>query len=209
MSRQAIRTHATALKVPFLMHFTRATNLPSIMLHGLYAMAHIAMIGANPQIYVELRLDGHLDGTSLSIGFPNHRMFYKYRQENAGVEWAVLAIDASVLWSKDCAFCRYNAADARISGQPMEVLKTVDTFIGMFDEIEGHTPRQEQRLRTYDPTDSQAEVMVFDVIEPNLIRGIAFDSENVKKAYGAHLGTREVMVVRPNKSYFAARSYVR
>ena len=209
MPKQAIQAHATTIKVPFLIHFTRATNLPSIMQHGLYPMARIAEIGANPQINDELRLDGHLDGTSLSIGFPNYRMFYKYRQANPTVQWVVLGIDPSVLWLKDCAFCRHNAADARISGQELDALRTPSAFTGMFDEIEGITARKEQRLRTYDPTDSQAEVLVFDLIEPKLIGSVMFDSEDVKKTYSGHIGKRPFKVVSPNKGFFAARSYMR
>jgi len=63
-------------------HFTRANNLPDIIKHGIYPISRIAEIGVTPEINDELRLDGRLDGISLSIAFPNSRMFYKYRQEN-------------------------------------------------------------------------------------------------------------------------------
>lgn len=114
MPRQAIQAHATAIQVPCLLHFTRVVNLPSIMQHGLFPVSRTAEIGVAPVINDELRLDGHQDGTSLSIAFPNYRMFWKYRQDNVGVDWVVLGIHPSVLWTKDCAFCRHNAADARI-----------------------------------------------------------------------------------------------
>lgn len=209
MPRQAIQTHATEIKVPFLLHFTRAANLPSIMQHGLYPVSRADEIGAAPQINDELRLDGHRDGTSLSIAFPNYRMFWKYRQDNEGVEWVVLAIHPSVLWLKDCAFCRHNAADARISCQPLQQLKTAAAFTGMFDEVEGIQSRQEQRLKTFDPTDGQAEVLVFDVIEPNLIAGAVFENAATRDVYQGILGNRQILVNRAGKGYFAARSYVR
>jgi hypothetical protein len=209
MPRQEIQAHATTVQIPYLLHFTRAANLPSIVTHGLYPVSRVAEIGANPQINDQLRLDGHLDGVSLSIAFPNYRMFYKYRQENAGVDWVVLAINPSVLWLKDCAFCCHNAADARISGQSVEQLKTVQAFTGMFDEIEGITTRQAQRLKTFDPTDGQAEVLVFDRIEPNLILGGVFENDAARNIHGAHLGTKQILVNPPNKGYFAARSFVR
>lgn len=209
MPRQAIQTHATEIKVPFLLHFTRAANLPSIMQHGLYPVSRADEIGAAPQINDELRLDGHRDGTSLSIAFPNYRMFWKYRQDNEGVEWVVLAIRPSVLWLKDCAFCRHNAADARISCQPLQQLKTAAAFTGMFDEVEGIQSRQEQRLKTFDPTDGQAEVLVFDVIEPNLITGAVFENAATRDVYQGILGNRKILVNRAGKGCFAARSYVR
>jgi hypothetical protein len=209
MSRQAIQAHANSVNDPPLLHFTRAVNLPSIMQHGLYPVSRVAAIGVTPQVNDELRLDGHLDGTSLSIAFPNYRMFWKYRQANEGVEWVVLAVHPSVLWLKDCAFCRHNAADARISCQPINQLKTPAAFTGMFEEIEGLKTRQEQRLKPYDPTDEQAEVLVFDVIEPSLIIGAVFENAATRDAYQGSLGNRKIVVHPARKGFFAARSYVR
>lgn len=209
MSRKTIQAHANAINVPFLIHFTRVVNLPFIMEHGLYPVSRTAEIGVTPQINDELRLDGHRDGTSLSIAFPNYRMFWKYRQENKGVEWVVLGVDSSVLWLKDCAFCRHNAADTRISCQPTNQLKTTAAFTGMFEEIAGLKTRQEQKLNPSDPTDDQAEVLVFDVIEPSLIVGAVFENAATRDAYQDSLGNREIVVNRERKGFFATRSYVR
>ncbi|UXN57792.1 DUF4433 domain-containing protein [Phyllobacterium zundukense] len=209
MSKQAIQAHAQMIKVPYLLHFTRASNLPAIMQHGLYPMSRVAEIEITPEINDELRLDGHLDGVSLSIAFPNYRMFWKCRQDNEGVEWAVLAVNPSVLWLKDCAFCRHNAADARMSCQPLEQLKTTEAFAGLFEEIEGLQTRVEQRLKPFDPTDGQAEVLVFDVIEPHLIAGAVFENAATRDAYQDVLGNRKILINRVGKGYFAARSYVR
>ncbi len=209
MPRQAIQAHATAIKVPCLLHFTRVVNLPSIMQHGLLPVSRAAEIGVAPAINDELRLDGHQDGTSLSIAFPNYRMFWKYRQDNVGVDWVVLGIHPSVLWTKDCAFCRHNAADARISYLPLGHLKTPAAFTGMFEEIDGTQSRADQKLKPFDPTDGQAEVLVFDAIEPNLIIGAVFDNAPVREAYQGLLGNRQILLNRANKGYFAARSYVR
>ena len=41
----------------------------------------------------------------------------------------------------------------------------------MFEEIDGLPARSEERLKSFDPTDVQAEVLVFDVIEPAYITG--------------------------------------
>lgn len=209
MPRQAIQAHAAAVQVPYLLHFTRATNLPSIMAHGLYPISRAHEIGAVPDINDQLRLDGHRNGTSVSIAFPNSQMFFKYRNDCNGVDWAVLVLHPAALWTKDCAFCLHNAADARISGLPLAVLKTPQAFNGMFDEIEGHTSREEQKLKAFDPTDVQAEVLVFDVIEPQYILGAVFEKTAVRDAYAAHLGERKSYLHANNKGMFASRGYVR
>ncbi|GGZ37870.1 DarT ssDNA thymidine ADP-ribosyltransferase family protein [Asticcacaulis endophyticus] len=209
MSKQAIQAHAKAIEVPYLLHFTRVANLPSIMQHGLYPISRSNEIGVAPQINDEIRLDGHPDGTSVSIGFPNSQMFYKYRMDCKDVDWTVLVLRPSVLWTKDCAFCRHNAADARISNLHIDVLKASQAFVGMFEEIEDHSPREDQKLKAFDPTDVQAEVLVFDVVEPQDIIGAVFEKAAVRDTYVAHLGDRKTYIHANNKGMFATRGYFR
>lgn len=210
MPRQAIRQFATELEISLLLHFTRVVNLPSIMKHGIYPIARVDEIDAKPEINDQHRWDGRLNGTSISIAHPNDRMLYKYRKDDESVDWAVLVLEQSVLWQKECAFCCHNAADARISRQPVEALMTEAAFRGMFDEIDGFASREEQKLKVYDPTDVQAEVMVFDIIEPEYIRGIVFNSKEAKDAY-SHLLTEEqkAWLHVKNKGLFGTRSYSR
>jgi hypothetical protein len=209
MAREDIRKLARELGIPFLIHFTRVSNLESTMRHGLRPRERFPEVCITPEINDRYRLDGYLGATSLSIAFPNYRMFYRLRQENPAVEWVVLAIDPRVLWEKDCAFCRHNAADARISSQPLSALRKIQAFEGMFDEIEGADCRIAQGLKTFDPTDGQAEVLVFDVIEPERIRGAVFGNAAVRDAQIQILEGRQVLVHPPNRGYFASRSYVR
>lgn len=210
MPRQVIRQFANELEIPYLLHFTRTANLPSIIEHGIYPLARVGEIEAEPQINDQQRLDGRLNGTSISIAHPNCRMLYKYRMEDESVDWAVLVLKRSILWQKECAFCRHNAADARISRQPLEALTTELAFKGMFEEVDGCASREQQKLKAYDPTDVQAEVMVFDVIEPTYIRGIVFNSKDAKEDY-LHLLTSEqkAWVHSKSKGLFGTRSYSR
>ena len=208
MLAQVIRAHVKEVEIPYLVHFTRTANLPAIMQNGLYPISRASEIGAAPHINDELRLDGHLDGISLSIGFPNYQMFWKYRQENPDIDWSVLVITPSVLWLKDCAFCKHNAADARISSLPLDTLKTSQALVGMYEEIPGIEPREDQKLKSYDPTDPQAEVLVFDIIEPELILGATFATKATKDEYENLFGERKLRV-DGNKRFFASRGYVR
>ncbi len=210
MPRQAIREFVIELDIPYLLHFTRAANLPSIIEHGLYPISRIDDIGAKPEINDQKRLDGRLDGTSISIAHPNCLMLHKYRLDDESVDWAVLVLKRSVLWQKQCAFCQHNAADKRISRLSLEDLTTEAAFRGMFDEIDGLTSREEQKLKVYDPTDVQAEVMVFDIIEPAYIRGIVFNSKDAKDAYSHLLAEEQKAWVHPkSKGLFGTRSYSR
>lgn len=209
MPRQAIQAHATAIQVPYLLHFTRAVNLPTIMAHGLYPIGRAHEIGVAPAINDQYRFDGHRDSTSVSIGFPNSQMLYKYRMADTAVDWSILVLDPSILWAKCCAFCRHNAADSRISSRPLASLMTPQAFQGMHEEIEGLDTRAEQKLKPYDPTDVQAEVLVFDVIEPQCVAGLIFEKPAVRDAFLPHLGGRKTYIHSNNKGMFASRKYAR
>ena len=135
-------------------------------------------------------------------------MFWKYRQEKQGL-WCVLALKVSVLWELDCLFCKHNAADARISCLSDAALSASTALRRMFDEIEGHEGREEQKLKLYDPTDPQAEVLVNQSILPNYIGGIVFSDKPSKDQY-QHLSDRIQLVQHSrNKGFFASRNYVR
>jgi hypothetical protein len=210
VARQEIMETATALKIPGLVHFTRARNLESILKYGLCSNAKAGELGIKLHTNDPLRLDGHLDAISLSILFPNYKMFYKYRQEEPNEEWVVLIMGPGILWRKKCAFCQRNAADHRIRQRSAFDLMNADALRGMFEELEGIPSRQEQRLEDFDPTDPQAEVLVFETIEPNWIEYIAFNSDEVMSKY-SHLkdSQRNWRVVPQHRGVFASRRFVR
>ncbi|MGV6848671.1 MAG: hypothetical protein ACWA5A_09860 [Marinibacterium sp.] len=72
-----IRTEAQRRRIPCLVHFTQVANLTSIMTHGLVPMARADRMGLKPVINDADRWDGYRDAVSLSVGFPNYRMFWK------------------------------------------------------------------------------------------------------------------------------------
>lgn len=208
-SNQEIQQTAITLRIPSLVHFTRASNLESILKHGLCSITKASELGITPHINDSLRLDGHLGAISLSIAFPNHKMFYSYRQKEPDEEWAVLIIDPDILGRKNCAFCQRNAADHRVRQLPLSALMNADAFRDMFEVVNGIPSRQEQQLMAYDPTDPQAEVLVFQTIEPEYIGGIAFDSYNVQNAYSHLLGDRKWQVFKKNTGLFGTRGFAR
>lgn len=209
MSKAVIKGVAEQLEIPYLVHFTRAANLATILRCGIYPVDRVHEIGVNPEINDDLRLDGHRDGTSLSIAHPNCQMFYKYQKEDESVEWVILLIDPSILWVKDCAFCKHNAADARISYLPLADLKTPQAFQSLYEELDSCLPRAEQCLKKYDPTDVQAEVLVFDVIGPEWIYGVVFESNQSRERYSTVIGDLRSWPGVKGKGLFATRSYIR
>ena len=204
-----IRNAVIHQQLPSLIHFTRASNLNSILTHGLCSVTEAHERGIKPNINDQMRLDRLPQAISLSIGFPNHRMFYKYRQLAPNEQWVILVIDPSVLWKQPSAFCQRNAADHRIRERPLNELMTADAFRSMFVEIPGGPSRKEQRLRDDDPTDAQAEALVFETIEPGKIGGVAFDSAQTKKLHEHMLGNRAWQVYKPNSGLFGIRSLAR
>ncbi len=209
MTREAIRSSAVDRQISSLVHFTQAENLPGIMQHGLLSVAEAANRGLRPAINDTLRLDGHRDGISLSIAFPNCRMFYRYRMMNPQIQWVVLVIDSAILWRNDCAYCRYNAADARISSQPLVQLKTLAAFESMFAEDEGQESRLQQQLNSFDPTDEQAEVLSFERIDPQYITSFVFSNAETRNLYQNILDPRSVSINSDGRGYFASRSHER
>lgn len=209
MPRTKFREFTEQIRIPYLTHFTKTERLLSILEHGIYPASRLNELDPSLERNDELRLDGHLDGISLSISFPNSQMFYRYRMDNIDIRWSVLVIHPSVLWNKDCAFCKHNAADGRISCQPIDTLKRIEAFVGLFSEIDGYKTRAEQFLKTCDPTDVQAEVLVFDIIEPKYIACICFDSVDDKKIHSGLINDKKLYYHGAGKGLFSSRMYAR
>ena len=193
---------ARSLRIPHLVHFTRCENLPGILEHGLMSVQACRQRGLSAVRNDPHRYDGQPDGISLSITFPNYRMFWKYRQITPNADWAVLLIDPSVLWLKDCAFYPHNAADARMIRQPRTAMKSARALSDMFATEDGREPW----LRS-DPTDPQAEIMVYQTIEPSLIETIAFETSDVRSRYYRHLGEIDSFYAGPGEGLFASRRH--
>lgn len=64
MAKKDIKELASRLGIPYLLHFTRVGNLPSIIEHGLYPVARTCEIGVMPEVNDPHRFDGHLSASS-------------------------------------------------------------------------------------------------------------------------------------------------
>ncbi|WP_261134876.1 DUF4433 domain-containing protein [Bacillus sp. Marseille-Q3570] len=174
--------------IKYLVHFTRVDNLESIFTNGLIPVETLRRERFTNFFHNdEYRMDDCETANCLSIQFPNYRMFFKYRQQNPTVDWVVLGIKKEVLWKKDCAFCKENAASSNVLGIPLELRKGVGAFNGLYDEYPGKPSRSTLDIDPALPTHPQAEILVFDVIEPENIWGVAFENLYEKNKYSSLL----------------------
>lgn len=206
---QTIKAVAQQREIPCLVHFTRVENLPGILRQGLLPVAAAQRFGVRPLINDELRLDECPDATSLSIGFPNAPMFYKYRCRSSDLGWVVLELEPAVLWTKPSLFCSQNAASSAMRWQTRAQRSTVEAFRGMYEDVVGTHVRGRQPLQCFDPTDVQAEVLVTDVIEPQFIRRAVFCHPAVRDHYLPFLAGLHTQIDRPGRGYFADRTCAR
>lgn len=216
---ESIKARAQAISVPYLLHFTQVENLPSIMAKGLCPVATLTAAATPFRANDCLRLDGHKDAVSLSIAHPNDRMFAKYRWQALQQKWAVLVLDSSILWQYPTAFNRRNAADKRISSLSRAERMTVEAFDAMFMAADDLPSREANSLFPFDPTDVQAELLVFDKIPSFKVNGVVFGDADSLNSCEASIGTqllgslvigeRRLSIHSEGRGFFGARAYAR
>lgn len=193
--KEEIKKRARALRITRLVHFTQSGNLPCISKHGLYSRRLLETKGIRFIPSDEGRFDGRLDWVSISISFPNYKMFYSKRQNLQG-EWAVLWIKPEVLWELDCTFYYTNAAKLNISRYQTEDRRSYEAFVNMF----GFKMHRGDIPDCY-TTDPQAEVMVRDHIPLEFIQKVIV--KNKREAEGLENITD--IPVEVDSSFFGTR----
>ena len=154
------------------------------------------------------RFDNLENTICLSIGFPNYKMFYKLRYEDKLKKWVVLIIKPEILYEKTCVFCNGNAASQKINSVSIAQRTGSRAFKNLFyrfvDNNSGMT-RDDLKILKKHTTNPQAEVLVFNKIEPSYIKGIVFcneDRELCKEYTGKYVGVKVVS----NNYYYKARN---
>lgn len=163
-----------------LWHFTRIENLDSILQYGLIPREFLEAHGAGINYNDQYRFDGQRNANCLSLGHPNYKMFWSLRQQNTNQKWVVLAIKPDVLWLKDCAFCHENAASNNVTSIPINQRKGILAFQKLFDPVIGKPSRASLKLPDNCPTNPQAEILVFDTIEPKFIIGAITPNKEIE-----------------------------
>jgi hypothetical protein len=194
--REIIKQHVEHRSIERLCHFTRLRNLSSILQHGVLSRSKIAntecpVICNDPE-----RFDRRLDRISLSVTFPNYKLFYRYQRQDShipdGDQWVVLLINPQICWTHDALFCRTNAASATVSRLHDDALSSPEAFESLFDDQLGNQGRELRRLPLNFTWDPQAEVLVKDRIAPDNIMCMAFpDHASCDAAQRLVAGVRE------------------
>ena len=158
--------------IKLFVHFTKIENLPSIATHGLLTRKNLDNQSIQYSFNDDTRRDNITNSLSLSVTFPNYRMFYKY--SHASADWAIILLDAEkILANLHCAFNYKNASSNDIKKIPIEKRMTLDAFQKMFYDPDGSS-RKMRNLNANEPTDPQAEVLCLEDIPVKYFTGIVF-----------------------------------
>lgn len=189
-------------KIDYLWHFTKIENLDSILKNGLTPRATLEATNANVDYNDQHRLDGQKGANCLSLGHPNYKMFYSLRCQDQNQDWIVLAIKPEILWIKDCAFCHENAASTNVTSIPIQQRKGLQAFQAMFAAAAGKPDRSTIKLSDDYPTNPQAEILAFGVIEPQYIVGAITRTKAIETELKAHYPNFEFLY---HRAYYDAR----
>jgi predicted Zn finger-like uncharacterized protein len=162
-------------KIKSLYHFTRVENLTNILEHGL--------VPRDPQPDFQIlitdhdRFDRRYDCVSLSISFPNNKMFYRAKERYPEDEWCVITVAPEILSGTACLFFRTNAAS-----YPSIPDRQSKRLASAFEDLFQENGRIKSIPASY-PTDVQAEVQVEGSISVALLAKISFANELAKEKF--------------------------
>lgn len=189
-----IKTQAAERGVRRLWHFTRRSNLGSILAHGLEPRMKIDEGKFPGAVWNDwLRLENCREANCVSISHPNYRMFYKYRQQSEGDhEWCVIGVSVSVLWRSNCLYCECNASTAGAVELARSLGCTEQAFESLFADPVATKPFRRTARRSLcigdeHPSNPQAEVLVFEPIPPSSIEEIVVKDARTQLALNDEL----------------------
>lgn len=169
------KTEVAARKIHALCHFTPLPNVPGILKRGILPRSSHGEVKPLPLLCDEQRLDRHLDASSLSVSFPNHKLFTACRHRYKDRAWAVLLLSPEILRALSCSYYYTNAASGAFDHSNPELYQTRNAFSGLFADPVG-TGRRSKSLELCFPTDPQAEVLAFGAIDPRFILSIQVEN---------------------------------
>lgn len=205
--KEKIMQIASERRIENLIHFSNAINIPNILSYGLLPRDELDYDMIDYDFNDELRLENLYNAISVSITFPNYKRFYKLRCDNPSKRWVVFILDAEYVLTLDCAFCRTNAANSEVSTIPINFRKTISSFEGMFAEVPNKPSRNYLRLFDNEPTDPQAEILVFDRIPVSAIQYAIFFDYETQQQYKPLLDFANIPCAVDRGYFYPRRDY--
>lgn len=178
-----IENFATSRGIQSLVHFTRLSNLDSILSHGLLPRDKCTDINIHPEINDHYRHDG-TDAISATISFPNYKMFYRLRCDNPDIEWVVLKLKSSLLWTTQCAFSDTNAGDSSVYDIPIENRQGLAALQSMFGDY-NNIKRTNLNIPKHFTTNPQAEILLLAGASTDDITNVYFQKNTTYQQYKA------------------------
>lgn len=169
--QQEIRNICKDRDIDICTHFTRIENLSSILTHGLIPRKYLEKANIN---YISLnteKIDSYIDANFLNISFPHYDLVFdatKRTQEN----WVCISYEKDVLWKLNCAFYRTNSTSKEMLLTPIAKRRTPQSFDEIFIGNE--------HLSKNHPTNSKAEVLIFDIIPSFYLKTVTFYDDKVR-----------------------------
>lgn len=180
--------------IKHVLHFTRLDNMPSIAQHGLLPRGVLSSQGIPFVHNDDVRLDGAVGATCLTLSWPNYKMFYRYRTANPNVAWVVFSLKPSVLWENDCAFCIENAASNRVRAIQLAERKRVAALAALFDDHDCYPDRTKLGIPEHFPTNPQAEILLFGGLPLTAVQVVLVPSQGVANRVRAILDSVPIKV---------------
>lgn len=170
-----------------LIHFTKTKNLPFILgddphgSNGIVANNFISDRSLLEKID-EKRLDDKEDYICTSVQYPNPYYFKNAQDRDITLfkDWVIIEISPSII-NESSLFCPFNAA----KGRGKHIRQGIEAFKSIFND-QVTINKQYQRNRepntpVNQPTDMQAEVMIYKEISQEYITGLIFPDQKRAK----------------------------
>lgn len=181
---QYILNEINRRQIRYLVHFTRISNLESILTNGFVPRNILKNRGIPCKCNDCVRADERVDCTCFSIEYPNEFLFNIFKARYKDDTWCVLQLDiVNVLKNHNGAkhYCMYNAG-----GSPEWVKNPKSSsllaFHNMFLESNPDSrhpyTRTSKDLKPFLPTHHQAEILIENTIAPQYITAIFFRNQS-------------------------------
>jgi len=182
-------------EITTLYHFTHIKNVRKIGRFGIiprFLLDYEAIrLVVKPYFSDHNRFDKRRDQSCFSITFPNYRMLYKKRQEDAD-RWVVLKLNANLLRTHYFEFTCKNGAASSVPRTP--------GVTGLARLFNNESLRISKNLKSNETTDPQAESVTDSYIKPTAIEIVYVHNES-QKQYLERRGIKAMI----NKEVFGNR----